>query len=225
MNRIEIMENRNRLMGFAMQDVSERVHQLMESEGISKTDVARLFGLSVGEVDSILECDNISLKSYVTVLAAFGLTISVMSIDAVRELEESGETHRFEPGRSIEPSARERVRESVRHEEEVSSPTPRRDSRGRFTSNRNHSNATAQRRDSRGRFLPREEREERINQTCLQSNETCPHGDIGIARGVVANAEDTIDATRVTIEGVLNGLADLVNNNPTLKNLFKALGS
>ena len=127
MNKRQFLSIRNNFVAQAKHDIAVRIRQFMSDNRMSKEMVADTLGLSVTNVNNILnENDSVRLLDYISVLAAFGLTICVQTMNEVQQ--ESA------PQREVRNSGcGARPAQSTQR----STSGPSRDSRGRFVSQRN----------------------------------------------------------------------------------------
>jgi len=127
------MKNKNQFLAAcrsltqqALNDVCERVKTIMREQSLTTRGVADMLGVSVSEVNNVLNKTNVSLATYLSVLTAFGLTVVVMSMDEIEKGHVQGTASEKRPASKLATATKRTTTPKT-----VPS-TPKRDAHGRF---------------------------------------------------------------------------------------------
>ena len=127
------MKNKNQFLAAcrsltqqALNDVCERVKTIMREQSLTTRGVADMLGVSVSEVNNVLNKTNVSLATYLSVLTAFGLTVVVMSMDEIEKRHVQGTASEKCPASKLATATKRTATPKA------APSTPRRDAQGRF---------------------------------------------------------------------------------------------
>jgi len=127
------MKNKNQFLAAcrsltqqALDDVCERVKTIMREQSLTKRGVADMLGVSVSEVENVINKANVSLATYLSVLTAFGLTVVVMSMDEIEKGHVQGTASEKRPSSKLATATKRTATPKA------APSTPKRDAHGRF---------------------------------------------------------------------------------------------